>query len=413
MSLSIHRAFGLGVLLALTALFTWASFGELDIVVNAQGKLVPASFVRITQPADAGVIKQVLVRDGERVKAGQPLLELDATVELNDRQALTHDVERLSAALARIQAEGGAGTNSVAPVAADFAARRAAFAATLLEAQRASDRAEAELTAGQAELARMLDLEKFAAGQAARNKDLVSSGFISQSAFDEMARDAVDARNRVVSQQKTVSALKSASEQARAALARVQADYSKSLAIERLEVEGQLSRAKAELAKSTHKEELAVLRAPVDGVVTGLDSRAAGQVVQPGAVLLSVVPDSEKLVAEVWVRNEDAGFVSPGMPVKVKLATFPFQKYGWLDGEVTWIGADSETPEAMRNAAGEILFYRARVSLERQALVKDGRTFEARPGMQVTADVQLGKRTLLEYLVSPLKKTVLEAARER
>lgn len=147
--------------------------------------------------------------------------------------------------------------------------------------------------------------------------------------------------------------------------------------------------------------------------MTNVARTQVGQVVPSGTTLLEVVPRDEPLMLEGWVRNEDAGFVVPGMPVKVKLAPYPFQKYGLLEGTVQWVGADSETPESMRNVAGELLFYRVRVVLNAQQLERDGKVFEARPGMQAVADIQVGRRSLFEYLTSPLKKTVLEAARER
>lgn len=318
--------------------------------------------------------------------------------------------------MARIDAELGnkplpGGLSAAASV--EFAARKAAYDAARTEAQLAALKASAELQAAQAEMARLRDLELFASKQERMNVSLKQQGFISEAAFDEKQRDARDAQNRMASQAKTLTALASASQQAQAALLRVQTEYQKALVVEQAQVLAELSKVSSELAKAEHREALTELKSPVSGTVNSLAVKTPGQVVQPGAVLLSVVPESESLIAEVWVRNEDAGFVSPDMPVKVKLATFPFQKYGWIEGKVKWIGADSETPETMRNAAGEILFYRARVSLSRQHLEREGKHFEAKPGMQVVSDLQLGERTLLEYLTSPLKKTVLEAARER
>lgn len=416
MQVSPHRTLGAVLVLALTSFGFWAALGSLDIVVSAQGRLVPENFVRLSQPSEGGIVKEVLVKDGDPVKAGQVLLKLDALNAQADRSALAAEKTRLEQSLARIDAELGskplpAGMPAAAAV--EFAARKAAYDAARTEAQLAALKAAAELQAAHAEMSRLQDLEQFASKQERMNVSLKQQGFISEAAFDEKQRDARDAQNRMASQTKTLTALASASQQAQAALLRVQTEYQKALVVEQAQVLAELSKVSSELAKAEHREALTELKAPVRGTVNSLAVKTPGQVVQPGAVLLSVVPENESLIAEVWVRNEDAGFVSPDMPVKVKLATFPFQKYGWIDGKVQWIGADSETPEAMRNAAGELLFYRARVSLSRQHLERDGQRFESKPGMQVLADIQLGERTLLEYLTSPLKKTVLEAARER
>jgi HlyD family secretion protein len=174
-----------------------------------------------------------------------------------------------------------------------------------------------------------------------------------------------------------------------------------------------LASAEAEAAKRTHRLQQTTLTAPVAGTVNGLAALAVGQVVSSGSTLLTVVPQGEALRLEGWLRNEDAAYVTPGMPAKVKAAAYPFQKYGWVEAEVFWIGVDAETPESMRNAQGEPLFYRVRFDLKRQTLTRDGQAYALKPGMQAVGDIQIGKRTLFEYLTSPMRKVLLEAGREK
>jgi membrane fusion protein, hemolysin D len=133
------------------------------------------------------------------------------------------------------------------------------------------------------------------------------------------------------------------------------------------------------------------------------------------------VPRDENLRAEVWVRNDDIGFVRVSQPVKIKLAAFTFQKYGMLDGSVAQIGADAAEQGA--TAAGgasaapkppaELLAYRTLVNLKTQTLDADGVKYRLAPGMQVSAEIHLGTRSVLEYLLSPVQKAFQEAARER
>jgi hemolysin D len=416
MTSSPHRLLAATLIFFFMAFVLWALFGTLDIVVTAQGKLVPKSFVQVSQPVEGGIIKEVLVKDGQRVKEGDVLLKLDALNASADRTALFSDQKRLKDTLLRIDAELGdkpAPEGVALEVRADYASRRAAYEASKTEAQLQTVRTAAEHSAAQAELGRLQSLAQFATQLETRNKGLLEQNYISAAAYDEKQRDALDAVSKVSSQKKTLLALNAANAQAQAALVRVGTEYRKALVVERAQVQAELSKVGGEAEKAAHREALTELRAPVTGYVNGLAIKTTGQVVQPGAVLLSVVPENEQLIAEVWVRNEDAGFVSPGMAVKVKLATYPFQKYGWIEGEVLWIGADSETPDTMKNSSGELLFYRARIALSRLQLERDGKVYPARPGMQVVADIKLGERTLMEYLTSPLKKTVLEAAREK
>jgi hemolysin D len=183
-----------------------------------------------------------------------------------------------------------------------------------------------------------------------------------------------------------------------------------------------LERARGELAKQAHRHELLELRAPQDGVVKDLATHTPGTVVAPGTILMTIVPRDERLRAEVWVANDDIGFVRAAQPARLKLAAFQFQKFGMLDGEVVQVSADaSESPNpntrsgslAGRERAVAPLAFRALVELKSQVLESDGRRYTLAPGMQVIAEIHLGERTVLDYLLSPVQKAFQEAGRER
>jgi HlyD family secretion protein len=160
------------------------------------------------------------------------------------------------------------------------------------------------------------------------------------------------------------------------------------------------------------------LKATQDSVVKDLATHSIGTVVQPGTVLLTLVPRNESLRAEVWLSNDDIGFVKEGQTVRMKFAAFPFQKYGMVQGRVEHIGADANdaSQEGAPNAApGEAKrsTYKALVALDAAALEADGARFPLSAGMQANAEILLGTRTVLEYLLSPMQKAWHEAARER
>lgn len=204
-------------------------------------------------------------------------------------------------------------------------------------------------------------------------------------------------------------------------IGQITADYRRQLQTERVELALQLERLEQELAKQAHRHAYLELRAPADGQVKDLATHTVGTVVSPGTILMTLVPQDEKLRAEVWVRNDDVGFVRETQPVRLKLAAFQFQKYGLLGGSVAQVSADAAAegaPAAAGSASaprapGEALAYRTLVNLDRQSLVADGVTHRLAPGMQVTAEIHLGTRTVLEYLLSPVQKAWHEAGRER
>jgi hemolysin D len=187
-------------------------------------------------------------------------------------------------------------------------------------------------------------------------------------------------------------------------------------AAERAEVSERFEKLRQELAKQDHRQTLLELKAPQDGLVKDLATHTQGAVAQPGTILMTLVPAAESLRAEVWLSNDDTGFVRPGLPVKLKFAAFEFQKYGMLDGEVQYVAADAtdrqdDTVEVPARTLP--LAYRTLVSLWSQQLVADGVPYRLASGMQVTAEIKLGERTILEYLLSPVRRAFHEAARER
>jgi len=199
----------------------------------------------------------------------------------------------------------------------------------------------------------------------------------------------------------------------------ITADYRRQLQTERLDIANQLERASQDLAKQEHRHGYLELRAPQDGLVKDLATHTVGTVASPGTILMTLVPKDENLRAEVWVKNDDIGFVREAQPVKVKLASFSFQKYGMLEGTVAQVSADSAEQGAGAAAPGtpkppaQALAYRTLVNLKTQTLNADGVKYRLTPGMQVAAEIHLGTRTVLEYLLSPVRKAFQEAGRER
>jgi HlyD family secretion protein len=188
-----------------------------------------------------------------------------------------------------------------------------------------------------------------------------------------------------------------------------------------MESASQLDKLNQELAKQQHRQELLELKASQAGIVKDLATHTIGTVTAPGTVLLTLVPKEEPLQAEVWVSNEDIGFVQPQQPVKLKLTAFTFQKYGMVDGTVEQVSADANdnagqeqsTDTQNKNRPNAHLAYKAMIALMSQKLDTDGYSHALTPGMRVSAEIRLGTRSVLEYLLSPIQRAFHEAGRER
>jgi hemolysin D len=417
------------VLGAASALFAvallWAAFGRLDIVATAQGKLVPQSSLKIVQPAEAGIVKEILVQEGDQVKAGQVLMRMDPTLAVADLAALRTEFQQKSLALRRIDAElEGKPLPRLADdpaqlyreTLAQYLADRQALDAAIAEERATWERSRQEMAAAQATKDKLAQTLPHYQAQSDAFEKLVREGFAGRLMADDKARERIEKEKDLQTQEFVLAREKANMALSERKIAQIQTDAVRRLRTERADLSERLEKLRQELAKQDHRNTLLELRAPQDGRVKDLATHTVGTVAQPGTILMTLVPMDESLTAEVWLSNEDAGLVRPGQPVKLKLAAYQFQKYGMLDGKVEQVAADAtdksdgNTDVPKQQAP---LAYRTSVVLDKQRLVANGVPYRLAPGMQVAAEVNLGSRTVLEYLLSPVQKTMQEAGRER
>lgn len=414
------------LLALLGGLLLWSMLGRLDIVAVADGKLVPLSYLKIVQPAEAGIVKEILVKEGQEVSAGQVLMRMDTLVTEADAKALDAERQRKRLALRRIDAElaGRAFTplhgevpDLFAEIEAQFGANRAALAAAMAEEQSKREKARRDLAAAEQVRDKLAETLPYYRQQEAAYEKLAKDGFAGPLMASDKRRERIEKEQELRTQEHLIEAARAEMRTSETKLAQIQSEYRRRLHVERGEIQASLDKLDQEVAKQQHRRELMELKAPQAGIVKDLATHTIGTVTQPGSVLLTIVPRDERLRAEVWVPNEDVGFVRPGQSVKVKLAAYPFQKYGMLEGVVEHIGADaSETSpraEPAGAAQGSGLSYKALVTFKEGHLAFDGVELPLSPGMRVSAEIHLGDRTVMEYVLSPVQKAAHEAGRER
>jgi HlyD family secretion protein len=414
------------LLLALFALLVgWACFGKLDIVAVSQGKLVPQSFLKIVQPAEAGIVREILVNDGDLVREGQVLVRMDARLSDADARTVEAELQRKRLQLRRIDAElAGTPLDRAAEdprelavqVEAQMHARRQAYLDTLGGEQAVRARAEHDLGSAVEIEAKLRQTTPIYREQAQAWEQLAREGYAGRLLVLERQRTHIEAEQELKAQSRNIEGLRANIEQAEKRIAQIRSNYRQQLHNERAEAEGQYQKLQQDWEKQRHRHALLELKAPQAGVVKDLATHTPGTVLAPGTIVLTLVPNNEPLLAEVWVTNADAGFVQPGQRARVKLAAYPFQKYGMLDGVVQQISADSHDRTTASDGTAKPLpelAYRALVKLESDHLAAEGRRLKLVPGMALAAEVHIGRRTVLEYLLSPIQKVAVEAARER
>jgi HlyD family secretion protein len=419
------RALLYSLLTLLGLLLIWAIFGKLDVVASASGKLLPQSYLKIVQPSEQGVIRDILVEEGQRVKAGQVLMRMDTTLTETDGKTLATDTHAKRLALRRIDAElagrpfasqPGDPGDLYAQTLAQYHANRTAFEAALAQERSLHDKAQSDLAAAEEIRTKLLKTLPHYRQQDEAYQKLARDGFVSKIMATDKAREHIEKEQDLKSQEYLIQSARSTLTQSTRKLAQIAADYRRQLQTERADIEDKLDKSQGELTKQQYRRNLHELKAPQDGIVKDLATHTIGTVISPGTILMTLVPNGEILRAEVWVGNQDVGFIHTGEPVKIKFAAYQFQKYGMVEGRVAHLSADASDNQQQGNdkTGSNLPFaYRALIDLKAQHLIADGVRHSLTPGMQVTAEIHLGTRTILEYLLSPVMGAFQEAGRER
>jgi hemolysin D len=425
------------IMLFFTVSALWAGIGRVDVVSVAHGKIVPSGRVKIIQPLETGVVRRIHVEEGQRVRAGQPLLELDMTFSgaereqvLEQQSGLKLDRARLKTLLALLESPDTgasellndaqwetAGFISLAPVDAtaaqlDTAKQRLlaqwreflALTAALADERR---QREAERRAAVDRIERLDAVIPLVTERAQSLADLLERDLVPRVQWLELEQERIEQVKERDVQSSTLSVLDAGIANIRQRESAARAEFESRLLTELTETENRLAAFDQELVKTEQRISLQTLAAPVAGTAHRLAVHTVGGVVTPAQELMHVVPDGDAVEVEAWVPNRDIGFVHEGQPVRIKVETFPFTKYGTVDGTLINVSGDATPDERLG------LVYAARVRPGRSTMQVDERVVNLTPGMAVTAEVKLGDRRIIEYLLSPLLRYRDESIRER
>jgi hemolysin D len=400
-----------------TVAVLWAAFSTVDIIAVAQGKIIPNDYSKVIQPLESGVISAIHVRNGQEVHQGQVLIELDATASSADHERLVNEYQAASVEIARLRALLAGKETLEAPRGTD--PKLLAVQQQLLRDQLDEHRARLEsaklvveqrragLEATQVNLERLKAIVPMLEERAATYYQLWQKTYVAKLQYLAVEQDRIEkVQERAAQEHKRV--------QDSAALAEAQkqyqtlsAEFKRTRLTELAAAETRTASLAKDVAKAGNRTHLQRLTAPIDGVVQQLAVHTLGGVVTQAQQLLVIAPKNQPLEVEAWVENKDIGFVRVGQSAEVKVAAFPFTRYGTLPAQVVTFSHDAVPLEQ------GALAYSARVSLERTAIQVDGTQVPLSPGMAVTVEIKTGTRRLLEYFFSPILQAAQESVRER
>ncbi|MCF5652354.1 HlyD family type I secretion periplasmic adaptor subunit, partial [Pseudomonas syringae] len=393
-------------------------------VATASGKIIPSGKTKTIQSSETAVVKAIHVRDGQSVKAGQLLLELDSTSAdadvgrvRSDLLAARIDSARAAAMLDAINQRKPprdlTGTILDADPMHVLAAERW-LQGQYQEYRSSLDLVDAETQQRQADIQaariQVMSLQKtlpIATKLASDYENLLKKQYIARHAYLEKEQARLDLERQLSVQQASVLQSTAARQEAERRREGVVAQTRRAMLDLLQQADQKIASFNQDLTKARYQEDLTTLEAPVDGTVQQLAVHTVGGVVTPAQPLMVLVPDGQPVEVEAMLENKDVGFVRAGQPVTVKVETFTFTKYGTIDGEVISVSNDAIEDEKRG------LIYSSKIRLNSDTLNVNGVDIKLSPGMAVTAEVKTNKRRVIEYFLSPLQQHASESFRER
>lgn len=429
----------------LLALFSigviWACVGEVDIVATAEGKIVPSGQVKQIQPYELGIVSRILVHEGQQVKAGDPLVILDQGQTAADEKRLSQEVlqNRLNAwRLEQLAAFVGSfnqpaqfkaphavrdeansmnfGDKSRLPEASEYQRKQQQLLLTQqqqayqaqyrqLEQQLLNKKAEKQVNATL--ITKLSGTLPLISQRVAALKTLMDKKMTARVQYLELEQERIEQQQDLAAAQAQQAQLNAQIADLQQQQASLQASTHSEYLQQRVDLDRAYFSLQEELNKARDLNRKQLLTSPVDGIVQDLAIHTVGGVVTSAQELMKIVPENQTLEVEAWLQNQDIGFVETAQPAEIKIHTFPFTKYGVIDGAIEKISADAIADEQQG------LIYKTTVSMDKTWLNVEGKKVNLVPGMGVSVEVKTGKRLLIEYILTPLLKYKMDSVEER
>lgn len=406
------------LLTAFLGFLVWASVSEVDMIVTARGKLVTPLSNLVVQPLETSIIQTIEVRVGQVVKKGQRLATLDATFAQADESQLRNRLDSLNTQLANIESE----LSGDLPILVDNPSaddeiqsqlsqeRRATFAAQQRRQQESIAKLQSERATAQRDEQGTAARLKVLREMVTMAEDLVGKKLAPRSRL-------LEAQDRLLEAQRTLELSRNRQIEISRELAALQAEktsfetgWRQRLLEEQLTVSRERDAVADQLQKASRRQSMVVLTAPADAVVLEIANLSTGSIVREAEPFFTLVPLGEVLEADVQIDSQDIGYVKAGDQAHIKLDAFPFQKHGMLKGGLRTISQDAFKRNG--NAGSLDAFYAARIAISDFKLDNMAPGISVLPGMTLAAEIHVGKRSVMSYLLWPVTKAFNESIRE-
>ena len=407
------------------SVLVWASLTQIEETTTAEAKVVPKGDLKVVQHLEGGIIQELFVREGSQVRKDQPLVQLDVRASGLKQDEIEVQLYSQMALRSRLEAET-TGRNPVFPEEV-----RQRYPQLVETQQRAFEARKTELESGLNVLRSSLsqrdqDVKDMSGKLATLNSNLelakvrfedagklIKDRLISRDDYRKLEAEVEDLRSGSNSMREQIGKAQAAVGEANARIKERNDTFRREAQTELGTVVETISKLREALTTSGEKGARLEIRAPIDGIVKNLRYQTIGGVVKPGEPIMEIVPTGDTLVISVKLDPVDRGSVSVGQPAMVKISTYDYTRYGGLAGHVALVGADATTDDTAPAKSKAKPFFEVIVETDKNYLGKREGELPITPGMQATVDIHTGKKTVINYLITPILKMKSEAFRER
>lgn len=413
------RAFAWPVMIMMLLLVIWAFFAELDEVAVSVGEVVPQGKVRVIQHLEGGIVDQLFVTEGDTVKEGDTLIQLDQSSTGTNKDELSVRLDSQFLVRSRLLAEAEGKKLVFSP---DVAAKRPVLATSQRQAFDARARELVSTLNVMKEQVKQRKLEvlelsarqkavmrnyKLALERLKMSASLLTEGLTAKIDHLELEAEVESLDGEVQSLKPSIPKARAAVEESRQRLREGQIRFRREAREELGKTEQEIARIRELLKRAMEQGSRAEIKSPIAGVVKNLRFNTIGGVIKPGEPILEIVPTGENLVVQSRLNPTDRGYVSEGQNATVKISTYDFARYGGLKGTVIQVAPDTSMDENGQP------YFRVVVQTDKNYLGREEGSLPIVPGMQATVDIHTGKKSVIDYLIKPVLKLRHEAFRER
>ncbi|WP_178861948.1 HlyD family type I secretion periplasmic adaptor subunit [Thiomicrorhabdus cannonii] len=407
------------ILLVIIWLLVWANFAELDKIVRGEGKVVPSSQIQVVQNLEGGIIEEIFVHPGDKVRKGDILIKLDNTQFASTFGESKIRGMQLKARSERLKAEAN-NTEFKLPEKSDdtvmsglyereyelYQSRQKQLETTVAILSAQIEQQKLELQEAYSQEVQLTRSHKLLTREITMMQPLVKQGIASEVDLLKTQREENDALTRLKTVQNSIPKLKSMISEADSKRTQAKEEFMNDARKELNDVLAEISQIEQSNTALEDRVRRTAIKSPVHGTIKQLLINTVGGVVQPGSDIIEIVPDDDTLVLETKILPADIGFIYPGLKAKVKFTAYDFAIYGGLEGTVKQISADTITDNEGNS------FYIARIQTDKNHLGSEAHPLDLLPGMTASVDIVVGKHTVLDYILKPIIKAKELALRE-